>query len=65
MNGYHKKLIVLCFGSLGSIKKDVWSGLRYCKLAKDELKMKMVFNFMYYWFKLHMKTQSEKTVSDS
>ena len=36
--GYKTKLIVLCFGSLGSIKNDVWSGLRYFKPAKPELK---------------------------
>ena len=37
-NGFDTKLIVLCFGSLGSIKKDVWSGLRYFKPDKDKLK---------------------------
>ena len=37
-NGYDVKLIVLCFGSLGSIKKDVWSGLRHFKPSKVELK---------------------------
>ena len=37
-NGYDTKLIVLCFGSLGSIKNDVWSGLRYFKPGKDKLK---------------------------
>ena len=37
-NGYDVKLIVLVFGSLGSIKNDVWSGLRYFKPSKVELK---------------------------
>lgn len=37
-NGYKSKLIVLCFGSLGSIKNDVWSGLRYFQPGKDQLK---------------------------
>ena len=37
-NGFDVKLIVLCFGSLGSIKNDVWSGLRYFKPEKDQLK---------------------------
>ena len=37
-NGYSVKLIVLCFGSLGSIKSDVWSGLRYFNPSKVDLK---------------------------
>ena len=37
-SGYDVKLIVLCFGSLGSIKSDVWSGLRFFKPPKVELK---------------------------
>ena len=37
-NGFDTKLIVLCFGSLGSIKNDVWSGLRYFKPDKEKLK---------------------------
>ena len=38
-NGFRVKLIVLCFGSLGSVKSDVWSGLRYFKPTKESLKM--------------------------
>ena len=37
-NGFETKLIVLCFGSLGSIKEDVWSNLRYFKPDKESLK---------------------------
>ena len=37
-NGFDTKLIVLCLGSLGSIRKDVWSALRCFKPKKQELK---------------------------
>ena len=37
-NGFDVKLIVLCFGSLGSIKSDVWSGLRFFNPTKESLK---------------------------
>ena len=37
-NNFETKLIVLCFGSLGSIREDVWGGLRYFKPEKESLK---------------------------
>ena len=37
-NGFGVKLIVLCFGSLGSVKSDVWSGLQYFKPERESLK---------------------------
>ena len=37
-NGYEVKFIVVCFGSLGSIMDNVWSGRRYLQPDKEELK---------------------------
>ena len=37
-NGINVELIVLCFGSLGCIRKDVWKSLRRLKIDKDVIK---------------------------
>ena len=37
-NGYSSELIVLCFGSLGCVKKDVWSKLKRFTTDKDLVK---------------------------
>ena len=42
-NGYSTKLLVLCFGSLGSVKSDVWRCLR--TFSDDKLKIKQVLKY--------------------
>ena len=37
-NGYFVKYVVVCLGSLGSVMKNAWSGLRYLKPEKNNLK---------------------------
>ena len=37
-NGFKAKLVVLCFGSLGTIMENVWSGLKYFQPSKIGLK---------------------------
>ena len=37
-NGFSVKLVVLCFGSLGCVKNDVWKGLRNFCQNKENVK---------------------------
>ena len=36
--GFSVQLIVLCFGSLGCVKGDVWKGLRKYSKSKENIK---------------------------
>ena len=42
-NGYRTNLVVLCFGSLGCVKKDVWKLLR--KFTNDKCYLKDVLKW--------------------
>ena len=37
-NGYKVELLVLCFGSLGSVRKDVWRNVRKLIRVKEDVK---------------------------
>ena len=37
-NGFSVQLVVLCFGSLGCVKVDVWKGLRTFTQSKENIK---------------------------
>ena len=37
-NGFSVQLVVLCFGSLGCVKSDVWKGLRNFSQSKESIK---------------------------
>ena len=43
-NGYDVEMLVLCFGSLGSVRNDAWKCLR--KFSKDKIYIKEVLK----WF---------------
>ena len=40
-NGFLVQLAVLCFGSLGCVKSDVWKGLRHFSQSKENIKIAM------------------------
>ena len=37
-NAFSVQLIVLCFGSLGCVKSDIWKGLRTFCQSKEDIK---------------------------
>ena len=40
-NGFSVQLVVLCFGSLGCVKSDVWKGLRKFSQSKENITIVM------------------------
>ena len=58
-NGFLVQLIILCFGSLGCVKGDVWKGLRSSpKVKKYKECDEVVFNIVYNWRKPYLEEHS-------